>query len=111
MWRNLAGVCLNPAKIYSKIMMGDVRYMKDLNMIVWITQLGLSVALPLAGFSYLGYLGMTKYGLGIWVLIVGFVLGIICAAEGLINSLKVMENQGKRRDKENRQGVSFNDHD
>ena len=31
--------------------------MKDLSLIVWLTQLGLSTALPLAGFILLGRMG------------------------------------------------------
>lgn len=85
--------------------------MREMNMIVWITQLGLSVALPLAGFSYLGYWLMNRYDTGIWVLICGFVLGLICAVEGLMNSLKIMENQDKKTDASKKQGVSFNEHE
>ena len=85
--------------------------MKEMNMIVWITQLGLSVALPLAGFSYLGYYIMNSCDMGVWVLICGFVLGLICAVEGLFNSLKIMESQNKRHDKADEPGVNFNEHD
>ncbi len=85
--------------------------MKEMNMIIWITQLGISVALPLAGFSYLGYYLMNRYELGAWVLMCGFVLGIICAVEGLLNSLKLMEKQDKRSDRTDKPGVNFNDHD
>lgn len=82
-----------------------------MNMLIWITQLGLSVALPLAGFSFLGYWLMNRFGLGVWVLIAGFVLGLICAVEGLMNSLKIMEKQDKRSDRGEKKTVSFNDHE
>ena len=85
--------------------------MKEMNMIVWITQLGLSVALPLGGFVYLGYWLMNRFDMGVWVLICGFVLGIVCAVEGLMNSLKLMEKQDKKSDTADKPKVSFNDHD
>jgi len=85
--------------------------MREFNMIVWITQLGLSVALPLAGFSYLGYWLMDRYEMGVWVLICGFALGLICAVEGLLSSLKIMEQQGQKSDTADKPGVSYNDHE
>ena len=91
--------------------MGEVRYMKEINMIVWITQLGLSIAMPLAGFGFLGYWLMNRFDMGIWVLICSFVLGLVCAFEGLHNSLKIMAKQDRKHDTKDDPGVYFNDHD
>ena len=40
--------------------------MKELNMLVWTTQLGISVAAPLAGFTLAGLWLRDRFGLGIW---------------------------------------------
>ena len=84
--------------------------MKDLSLIVWLTQLGLSVAMPIAGFVLLAVWLRQQFSLGAWVVIVGVVLGLICAAEGLRNSLKTMERMAKNK-KEEEPPVSYNDHD
>lgn len=87
--------------------------MKDLNMLVWITQLGISVAAPLAGFTLLGLWLRSRFGLGIWVLLLCLALGLISAVNGLRSSLKMMEQMDKnsRRTEQAPPPVSFNDHD
>ena len=49
--------------------------MKELTLLTWLTQLGLSVALPLAGFIFLALWLRSQFGWGDWVLWVGIVLG------------------------------------
>ena len=85
--------------------------MKEMNMLIWLTQLGLSVALPLAGFILLAYWLMQRFGLGAWVMIAGCVIGMICAVDGLRNSLKLMERLDRKNAKKSTPPVSFNDHD
>lgn len=84
--------------------------MKDLKLLVWLTQLGLSVALPPTIFIMLAVWLRDHHGWGSWVIWVGIVLGIICAVDGLRTSLKTME-QMSRDKKEPSQSVSFNDHE
>ena len=82
--------------------------MKNLSMLVWFTQLGLSVALPPVGFILLAVWLRDSCNWGGWVLWVGVALGVLCAFEGLRTSLKAME-QLSRKDKEEKL-VSFNEH-
>ena len=84
--------------------------MKDLSMLVFLTQLGLSVALPLVGFILLGVWLHQQLQWGVWVVIAGVVIGIICAIDGLRTSLKAMNRMAKEP-KEGPMPVSFNDHD
>lgn len=84
--------------------------MKNLNMLVWLTQLGLGVALPLLGFIWLAVRLRDRYGWGTWVLWAGIILGILCAVEGLRTSLKAMERMSRDK-KEQEPPVTFNDHD
>ena len=83
--------------------------MKHIHLLVWITQLGLSVAVPLGGFVWLALWLRTRYELGAWVVIAGVVLGLICAVDSLRTSLRAME----RMSKEDKQPppVSFNEHE
>ena len=87
--------------------------MKELNMLVWITQLGMGVAMPLAGFIYLGIWLKNRFSLGTWCVILFGVIGLVMALDGLKVSLKTMERLDKSRRKKEKEisGVSFNDHD
>ena len=85
--------------------------MKDLSLLVWVTQLGLSVALPPAGFILLALWLRDSCGWGGWVLWVGIFLGIITAIDGLRSSLKVLSQMTKKKkEQEGPPPVSFNDH-
>lgn len=85
--------------------------MKDLSLLVWLTQLGLSVAFPLAGFVLLAVWLNKSCGWGNWVIWVGIVLGIVCAIDGLRTSLKAMERLSSKSKNDGPPPVSFNDHD
>ncbi len=84
--------------------------MKDLTLLIWLTQLGLSVAIPPAGFVLLSLWLQDRFGLGNWVVIVGVILGITGAINGLRDSLKALQKLTKRQPDEP-PAVSFNDHD
>lgn len=85
--------------------------MKVLNLLVWLTQLGLSVAFPLAGFLMLAVWLHRQFDWGVWVIWVGLVLGILCAIDGLRTSLKAMERLGSKVKDDKPPLVSFNDHE
>ncbi len=85
--------------------------MKNLSMIIWLTQLGLSVAVPLAGFVWLAVWLRQRFQLGAWIVVCGVLLGIYCAVDGLRVSLKAMERMAKDKKEDGKDIVSFNDHD
>jgi hypothetical protein len=85
--------------------------MKDLSLLVWLTQLGLSVAFPLAGFILLALWLQERFGWGTWTLWAGIILGSICAIDGFRNSLKAMTQLSKNKKEQEIPPVSFNDHD
>ena len=84
--------------------------MKDLSLLVWLTQLGLSVALPPAGFILLAVWLRNSRGWGDWVIWVGIALGLICAIDGFRTSLKAMERVSRKPKDDTPPPVSFNDH-
>lgn len=84
--------------------------MKELNLIVWLTQLGLSVAAPLAVFIWLGVWLRDSLGWGDWAFWAGLALGLYCAIDGLRVSLKAMSRMSKPK-KEKPPTVAFNEHD
>ena len=84
--------------------------MKDVNLLIWLAQLGISVAAPLGGFIWLGIWLRQRFDLGIWVVLAGIFVGIVCAFDGLRVSLKAMERMSKEKNAEP-PPVSFNDHE
>lgn len=84
--------------------------MKELSLLVWLTQLGLSVAFPLAGFILLAVWLRNSLGWGDWVIWVGLVLGLSGAVSGFRHSLKAMELLSQNRKDPPDSPVSFNDH-
>ena len=84
--------------------------MKNVKMLVWLTQLGLSVALPPLGFIYLAVRLRERFSMGNWVIFAGIALGILCAVDGLRSCLKTMEHMS-REDQKPENPVSFNEHD
>ena len=84
--------------------------MKDLNLLVWITQLGMTVAAPLAGFTLLGLWLRNRFGMGKWVVIAGCIIGLISAVSGLRSTLKMLGDMEARKDKPH-PPASFNQHE
>ncbi len=84
--------------------------MKDLNMMAWITQLGISVALPLGGFVLLSVWLRAQFGLGNWIVFIGCIIGLVMALDGLRYSLKVMSKMDGKQ-KKGKPPVSYNDHE
>lgn len=85
--------------------------MKDMNMLIWMTQLGLSVVFPLAGFVLLGVWLHNSLGWGVWTIPAGLVLGLICSVQGFRDSLKAMDRMAKPKKTQGPPPVSFNNHD
>ena len=83
--------------------------MKDLQLLTWLTQLGLSTAVPMAGFVLLGVWLRNHCGWGNWVLFVGIGLGLLFAIDGFVRSLKLLDQMS--RDKKKTPPVSFGEHD
>ena len=84
--------------------------MKEFNLLIWLTQLGLSIALPLAGFTLLGVWLHRQIGWGQWSVWVGLALGLICAVNGFRDSLRAMEQMSQGKKKPEPPPIAFNDH-
>lgn len=84
--------------------------MKGISMLVWLTQLGLSVAAPPVLFVLLALWLRDSWGWGGWVLWVGVFLGVYGAATGFLSSLRAMERLSGDK-KQDTPPLSYNDHD
>lgn len=85
--------------------------MKDMNLLIWLTQLGISVAAPLAGSLILGVWLHTSRGWGRWVIFAGLLLGISGAVSGLRSSLKLLGGMAADKKETAPPPLSFNEHD
>lgn len=84
--------------------------MKDLSLLVWLSQLGLSVAIPPAVLIWLAVFLRNRFGFGQWIIWVGIALGLYCAAVGFISAMRAISLLTKDK-KQKEETVSFNDHD
>lgn len=85
--------------------------MKDLKLLVWLTQLGISVAMPLCVLIGLALWLQNRFSLESWIVIVGIVLGLVFAIHEFIRTLKLLDRAGNKKKKEKTPDVFFNDHD
>ena len=85
--------------------------MKNLSLLVWLSQLGFSVVVPLVGFIWLGIWLRSQFGWGEWVLWAGIGLGLISAINGLRHSLKMLIRFTRKNAGDTPPPVSYNDHD
>lgn len=85
--------------------------MKWMQLLIWLTQLSISVVAPLGGFTLVSVWLQRRFDLGVWVILVGVALGVICAVEGFRSSLKSMEKLAKDDDSKEELPISFNDHE
>ena len=83
--------------------------LKDLHLLTWVTQLGLTVAVPPVGFIWLAVWLQNRFQLRQWVLWLGIFMGLYCAIYGLYTSLKSLKRltSGKKKEAPT---VAFNDH-
>jgi len=84
--------------------------MKEFNLLIWLTQLGLSISLPLAGFVLLGVWLHRSLDWGQWTIWLGLLLGLIGALTGYRDSMRAMELMGRGNQKNDPPPVAFNDH-
>ena len=85
--------------------------MKDVKLLIWLTQLGLSVVLPFAGFILLALWLQQQFSWGNWVMWVGFGLGLLTAASGFLHSLQLMLHMSEGSKKKDPPPTAFNQHD
>ena len=84
--------------------------MKILNLLMWVTQFGVSVIFPTCFFLILGVWLQNRFGLGVWIVIVLGILGVmtsISTAKACLRSLcKAADEVSDRKAPPS----AFNDH-
>lgn len=75
--------------------------MKNISLLMWFSQLGISVAVPLGGAVWLSVWLYQRFQLGAWVIVVGVIIGLYGAIDGLRTSLKTMNRLAQQSDNKN----------
>lgn len=81
---------------------------RTLQALVWVTQLGLSVAGPPVLFILLASWLRSRCGWGVWVVVLGIVLGVLGAVGGAVSSFRTLHRLAKR---ESDPPQGFNEHE
>ncbi|MDD2956468.1 MAG: AtpZ/AtpI family protein [Oscillospiraceae bacterium] len=68
--------------------------------ITFLTQVGLSVAAPLVLCIWGAVWLQSRFGLGGWVVLVGFVLGLGGAVSGFMGFVRYVNREASRRDRD-----------
>ena len=84
--------------------------MKELTLVIWITQLGLSIIVPLVGFPIAAAWLCDRFSIGSWLIWVGLALGVYSAFAGGRSSSRAMTRLTKEK-RDDPPPVSFNEHD
>ena len=84
--------------------------MKLLNLLMWVTQFGVSIIFPTLFFLWLGVWLQNTFSLGIWVLILCGILGILTSVTTVRSCLKSMLKAAAELSSQEQPPIAFNDH-
>lgn len=84
--------------------------MKFLNLLIWVTQFGLSILFPLCFFLLLGVWLQNKYGLGMWIIAVCGILGFLITISTVRASLRSLCKAAEEASSQKEPPMAFNDH-
>ncbi len=79
--------------------------------LVWVSQLGLSLMMPLLLLMGLCYWLTTSVGVGHWVYLPGFLFGIGAGATSFWSFWQMTQRRNAKKAKAKQQTISFNHHD
>ena len=84
--------------------------MKLLNLLMWVTQFGVSVIFPTLFFLWFGVRLQEKFGFGPWVLLLAGSLGILTSFRTAKSCLQAMRKAAEEASGPKEPPVAFNDH-
>ncbi len=80
-------------------------------LLVWVTQLGFSVAFPLCFFLILASWLRSTYDLGLWIVLLFGALGLLTTISTLRSCIRSLRKEVQRSDSQEIPPVSYNEHD
>lgn len=85
--------------------------MKMLSLLLWVTQFGLSLLFPLCFFLLSGAWLQRHYGLGMWVIAVGGILGLLTSISTARSCIRSLRRDAEEASGQKEPPVSFNRHE
>ena len=84
--------------------------MKLLNLLMWVTQFGLSCLFPICFFLLLAVWLKQKFALGMWIIIVLGILGVLITISTVRANWKAMCRAASEASSSEPPPIAFNDH-
>ena len=84
--------------------------MKLLSLLMWVTQFGVSIVFPALVFLWLGVWLQSKFGLGMWILILCGILGVLTSVSTTRSCLRAMRKAAEELADREEPPIAFNDH-
>lgn len=84
--------------------------MKILNLLMWVTQFGLSIIFPTLFFLMLAVWLQNQFGLGMWIIVVLGVLGVLTTISTAKSCLRSLRKAAEEASGHKDPPVAFNDH-
>lgn len=85
--------------------------MKFLSLLLWVTQFGLSVLFPLCFFLLLAVWLQSRFGLGLWIVIVLGILGLLTSISTARSCIRSLRKDAEAAGEQAEPPIAFNDHD
>lgn len=84
--------------------------MNILILLTWVGQFGLSIIFPTLFFLLLAVWLQSKFGLGLWIVVVCGILGILTSIQTTRSCLRSLRKAAEEAGRKKDPPVSFNDH-
>ena len=84
--------------------------MKLLNLLLWVTQFGVSIVFPLCFFLWLGTWLQGKFDLGLWVTALCGVIGLLTTVSTVKSCLHSLRKAADEASPGEEPPIAFNDH-
>ena len=84
--------------------------MKILNLLLWVTQFGVSLLFPLCFFLWLAYWLQGKFGLGMWIVVVLGVIGVLTSITTTRSCIHSLQKAAQEVASQEKPPIAFNDH-
>ena len=85
--------------------------MKFVSLLLWVTQFGFSAVFPTCFFLLTANWLRNTYDLGVWVMIVGGILGVLTTVSTVRSCIRAMRKEAEKGDSPKEPPIAFNHHD
>lgn len=84
--------------------------MKILNLLMWVTQFGVSVIFPTCFFLIVAVWLQNRFDLGVWIVIALGILGVMTSVSTAKACLKSLQKAAEEASGSKKPPIAFNDH-